>query len=318
VNGARTGRAALVALGLLLLAGALAGGAHWVARREWRASEPTPPVPAEAGTGAVLLRELVSREAGLRHGLSPWEATSRIRDWAHANTDIATAHYLLDEEPAFQYYRRDAPEIFAAFFEDRGGVWCGGAAHALQQLYRLFGFRASTVDFGAPGVFTHVVTLVTVRVGGVERVVVQDPHLNLTYVRQSRQPYDYFDLLGTLAAGEHEAVHPVRGRRTDREVLVHPQDDEAGFLHTVDFRDRPLRTLPNGVRKYRSRLSPGTVETAFGPRVRAFLSAQGRPADMAYLLLYPLGGSDPSVIEAARSVVQQRPVGSPASSPGGR
>ncbi len=142
----------LKSVAIPLVAGLLAYGGYWWGTHgeEQALVPPTGPRPAvvrpDLVVSSTVLKELVSREMSLgTPGLTDWEIVNRIRDWAHANIDVATKSYLLDEDASFRFYGRTAPEIFAAFFQDRGGVQCGGAAHALMELYGLFGFEARTI-----------------------------------------------------------------------------------------------------------------------------------------------------------------------------
>jgi hypothetical protein len=81
---------------------------------------------------------------------------------------------------------------------------------------------------------------------------------------------------------------------------VHPKDAAFPFDHVVDPSARPLRVLDNGVKKYRSRLSLERVERQFGERIGTFLQKEGHPGNMLYLYLYPLAGSDQSLVDAAK------------------
>jgi hypothetical protein len=286
---------------------ALTVGAYWrgieSGRAEWRfaAARRGADVRVYRDTSSALLRELVTRDMSLREpGLTDWETVNRLRDWSARNLDLATESLLLDRDPSFEFYNRSAGEIFAAFFQDRGGVWCGGSAYALMEVYRLFGFQASFLDYGEPSALTHVVTLVKIRHDGVEKTVVQDPTFNIAYAAQGGVPLDLMELLGMLMRHQHERVRLVRGGRAGGEVLVHPNDGAFPFDHVVDPDSRLLRVLGNGVKKYQSQLSLERVERQFGERIRSALRKRGHPGNMLYLFLYPLAGSDQALVDAAK------------------
>lgn len=297
----------IVRIALLACAiAALIGGAHlWGIERgrsEWRlaAAQRGADLRVYRDTSSALLTELVVKELSLREpGLTEWEVVNRLRDWSHANTTVATENALLDKDTRFGFFNRSAGEIFAAFFQDRGGVWCGGSAYALMELYRLFGFQASSLDYGRSGVMTHVVTLVKIRHGGTEKTVVQDPTFNLGYVAEDGTPFDYLDLLKVLVRHQHHRVHIVMGNRGGGNALVHPRDAAFPFDHVIDA-DTPPAVLANGVKKYRSRLSLERFERQFGEPIRRFLRNEGHPGHMLYLHLYPLAGSDRDLVEAAK------------------
>lgn len=298
---------------LLISAGLLYGGA-WLGSRGHTqdpgaaaANAPTRLFRWDRETSATLLKELIAREASLgRPGLTQWDTVNRIREWAHANIDLATPSSLLDQDPSFNFFNKSTPEIFAAFFNDRGGVWCGGAAYALMELYKLFGFRASLIDFGKPDVMTHVVTLVTIDFGGRPRTVIQDATLNLTYVTRDARPYDYLQLLAALMHHQHRKIRILPGGGGGGDALVDPRDADFPFDHVVDFSAPPTQVLQNGIKKYRSRLSWRSFERKFGPRIRSFLREEGHPEDLLYLFLYPLAGSDPSVLGEARRLTRRQ------------
>ena len=263
-------------------------------------------IRSDPETASALLKELITREMALRRdGLSEFEKVNRIRDWAHANIDISTRSYLLDQNKAFKFYTKGTPEIFTAFLTDQGGVWCGGTAYVLMELYKLFGFRASTIDFGKADVMTHVVTLVEITFEGGKKTVVQDATLNVTYVTDGGHPYDYFEMLSTLLRYEHQRVHVVPGHRRGGDVLVDPNDTDLPSDYVVDFEMQPLRVLSNGIRKYPSRLTMRSFERQFGEIIRSFLRKEGYPGDLLYLFLYPSGGSDPAILNLAQQLIRR-------------
>lgn len=293
-----------------LLAAGLVGVGYW-----WGSGAAGPPpaspsrppgVRPDLRVSASLLREMVTREAALAvPGLGDWERVNRLRDWAAAHSDLATKHALLDEDRSFGFYGRSAPEIFDAFFQDRGGVWCGGAAQALKMLYALFGFQADLIDYGRPGVMTHVVALVRITHRGTPMMVVEDPTFNLAYATAGGAPLDYFELLRILGRREHRMVRFRHGDRRERDVLLHPDDDRAAYPHLIDAGQRPKRILDNGVRKYASRLTLAGFERTFGGRIRAFLRGEGHPAHLLYLHLYPLKGTDQGILDEARRLTRR-------------
>jgi len=300
-------RRALLGVLLLLVASSLSWrGGGWGAS----AAEPGPrAVPARPTGRAVsreALKELVAREMSLQApGLTEWEVVNRIRDWGYANIDLATAHALLDRVEPFDFLQKDVGEIFTAFFQDRGGVWCGGAAYALAELYRLFGYRASIIDFGHPDVLTHVVTLVRITHRGKRETVVQDPTFNIAYAKRDGSPLDYFDLLRLLLRRQHQNVRMLQGQRREKDLLVHPLDRGLPIPYLHRQNPRPLRVLPDGVKKYRARVSLRDFEAPLRGEIRAFLRKEGHPAHSLYLYLYPIKGTDPAIVEAARRLTGQ-------------
>ncbi|HSB82309.1 MAG TPA: hypothetical protein VLM91_26330 [Candidatus Methylomirabilis sp.] len=302
-------RLALLVIAVMLISAGLIYGAYWRGiergKSDWRfiASRHGTNLPLYRDTSSALLRELITRESSLRgEGLTDWEIVNRLREWAHANILVSTPSNLLDQDKSFEFYNRNAGEIFAAFFRDRGGVWCGGAAYALMEVYGLFGFQASMIDYGKPGVMTHVVTLVKIKYDGMEKMVIQDPTLNVTYATRDDAPYDYFQLLTVLMRHQHERIRILPGIHGTGNVLVAPGDERFAVDYAVEAGSQPIQMLQNGVRKYRSKLSFESFERRFGEGIRVFLRKERHPGKTLYLLLYPLAGSDPSVVERAQQL----------------
>jgi hypothetical protein len=286
----------LVAVALAALGGGWSAGAAEPGHQALPARQAGQPVSREA------LKELVTQEMSLQHpGLSSWTVVNRLRDWGYANIDLATPHALLERNASFDFRHMGAAEFFTAFFQDRGGVWCGGAAYALAELYRLFGYRASIVDYGHPDVLTHVVTLVRIDDNGTRRTVVQDPTFNVAYAAREGTPLDYLDLLTALKEGQRQAVRLLQGRFKEKEILVHPRD---AHLPVPYVRGKPgrhlVRVLPNGMKKYRAQVSLEAFAAPLRKKIGRFLAQEGYPADMLYLFLFPLKGTDPAIVEAAR------------------
>lgn len=273
--------------------------------------EPPPPPPRPAAVrpdlrvSGAILRELIAREMSLDSpDRTAWETVNRIRDWAAGSIDFATESYLLDRDTSFRFQGRSAPEIFEAFFQDRGGVLCDGAAFALMELYTLFGFQASTLDHGQREVMTHVVTLVTISVLGKSMTVVQDPTFNLSYATRSGAPVDYFEMLTALGRHEHRQIRFHYGSRRTRDVLVHPKDEGSASAFRLDRGQRPVRLLENGVKKYALRFTSEAFDRAYGAKIRAFLRGKGYPGHLLYLHRFPVGGSDQGILERARRLTQ--------------
>jgi hypothetical protein len=191
----------------------------------------------------------------------------------------------------------DAPELFSAFRNDRGGVLCGGTAYAFMRLCRHYGYDALTLDFGAPGVATHVVTLARLSQGGHDVWSLQDPTYDVTYVHRDGSPFDYLDLLRALRDRKGGEVLVEKGLGRSREFIVAPGD--AASLLTKLSTDSSIELLegrmPDGGLKYRRRYSIDGFNEIDGSSIAAFLTREGHPAEAIYLLLHPIrisGGWD--------------------------
>src|SRR5581483_3611158 len=89
-----------------------------------------------------LVERILRDEPRVAAAATDWELTSALRAWAYRNirrqSDYPT---LLCQRPDFNYYARDAADLFEAFEQDRGGVLGGGCGQALLRLYEAFGFE---------------------------------------------------------------------------------------------------------------------------------------------------------------------------------
>ncbi|MDH1109241.1 acyltransferase [Pseudomonas otitidis] len=70
-------------------------------------------------------------------------------------------------------------QILSESFEaKRNGASCGGFAVFQARLLRMFGYEAFTMDFGMPGTFTHVTTVVAIGSEDAKRFYIFDPTFN--------------------------------------------------------------------------------------------------------------------------------------------
>lgn len=241
--------------------------------------------------GEALLKELIARDRPqLRDPeLDDWTKVSVLRDWAYETIDWGSGATLINGQVASEFFQRSAPAAFAVFLQDRAGTFCGGAAYALKELYRLYGFDAYMVDIGNPQVMTHTVTLVRLQHGGREIVSVQDPTFNLTYLDSDGLPYDYFQLLADLRHHRHEDVLLEEGPAKVRELIVEKIPDFAGYLHMLVEDLDAIPRLPDGRYKAGLRLTLSGFDAVFSERIGAYLASRGRPPQTIYLYLDLLG-----------------------------
>jgi len=253
-----------------------------------RSIEPPRPVDVE-GVSRLFLRRLIAKDQPLlaTTTLDEWTRLTLLRRWAYENTDWSTAGANLDDDRANGFYEMGAPEVFSAFRNDRGGVLCGGTSYAFMRLCRLYGYDALTLDFGAPDVSTHVVTLVRLSQGGHDVWSVQDPTYDVTYVHRGGAPFDYLALLRALRDHQDGEVFVENGQGRSREYIVAPGDVESTLPVDESFETLVSR-LPDGALKYRRRYSIDEFNDIDGTRTAAFLRRQGYPAKALYLFLYPI------------------------------
>jgi hypothetical protein len=247
----------------------------------------------------------------LHSGLSEWGKVILLRQWAYSHIDTSTKSCLIDQDRGFAFYSKDAQELFQAFAEDRGGVWCYGAAFSLARLYGVYGLDAYVCDMGNPEVMTHAVTLVRIRHGGRTILSVQDPTFDLTYVDAADEPVDYFDLLNVLRRNESGAVKALVGSAPSPDCIVAPQDDPYHGTLWNPYRnpgDRPKKVLAGGRQVFQSRLSLDRFAVMNGAAIKTFLVKEGHPPELIYLYLYPItiqwGSEAASLQDRAKAAVR--------------
>ncbi|WP_083265753.1 MULTISPECIES: acyltransferase family protein [Pseudomonadaceae] len=88
---------------------------------------------------------------------------------------------VIESEEALHAVMSGLPlgQILTESFEaKRNGASCGGFAVFQARLLKMFGYEAFTMDFGIPGTFTHVTTVVAVGPADAKRFYIFDPTFN--------------------------------------------------------------------------------------------------------------------------------------------
>ena len=221
-----------------------------------------------------------------------WETVKILRQFTYQRINEAYDESVcLDQDPAFGLPHRTATEIFQAFMQDKGGVWCGGAAKTYYKLCREYGFKCHMINLGyLSGGLSHVTTVVEINRKGAGMLVIQDPYLNTCYMDLSGEPMDYFEFLTKLKNRGHESIAAEVNEQQTRYYLV-PSAHEDEVACTWHFRRNdqtptPVARLANGNLKYVVRPSGGLLlDTNQG--LQRFLADRGHPADILYFFLYP-------------------------------
>ncbi len=220
-------------------------------------------------------------------GMSDFDRVSLLRQWAARTTNWSNKEGLFDRPSTtnpyaggFNFYSQDAPTIYAAFMDDKGGVWCSGTAYALVRLYELFGYRAFRIGIGVPDSdATHAITLVEIEhgAGGRKILSVQDAYFDLTYVHADGRPMDYFEVLDLL-----------------RE---HGDGDVAVVSSSIPM-TRDLLYFENGyVKKVEGLYSLADFEEQFRTELNSFYEEGGFPQNMMYIHLSVLSVKDLREVE---------------------
>lgn len=280
---------------------------------ELRQRQECPRCSPEHQKARLALQRRVYREYPqlLDETLDDFARVTLIRQWAWSHIRGGSPANLLDAHA--RWYELDAASIFRLFAEDRGGVYCGGSALALQRLYEVFGYRAWSVNNGDANTSeSHVFTLVKIRVGHENVICLQDPLFNTTHVDATTGlPVDYFDLLRRLARHDHESFRVIesdhRNIPTTPAWIVAAKDINGrsarqvydDFLRLIIDCDCRVERLADGSLKFigartLSRFAlwcqiPGNKASAY----LEWALKQGHPEELSYIYLYPLGVSGP-------------------------
>jgi hypothetical protein len=222
--------------------------------------------------------------------ISDYDKANILRQWSYEHTKASSKHNLLELDESFGFYIKNTEELFTAFSEYNGGVWCGGSAYVLSKLYQSYGYKAYTVDSGEVGVLTHVVTIVEIDYDGRKILSVQDPTFNITYENSSGIPYDYFELLKTLKKHNHKNITINQGNGSAPDFILDPRDDCNDYAQYISSSDKPFVKLTGERLVYKSRLTLARFDDKYknGSIVNEFLLKEGHPPKTLYLFLYPL------------------------------
>jgi len=247
----------------------------------------------------TLLRAWIAQEYPrmAEPGLTDWERVGMLRAFTHRNMDWASPGALLEADRSFHIQTASAPELFALFRTNRGGVKCGGAAVTLRKLYELYGYQAVTLDTGFPGTrATHVVVVVKIKNGDNTILSVQDPTFNRSYTLEGNRPADVIEIMDALINGEQPVLQPTKEDVAVIDVIVAPQDAQdtrvMGELG-LDSTDAS-RPLPDGRLLFRQARPPRLFLDSHASRV---LIEHGLPPRLEQLLTRPLhisGSADPA------------------------
>lgn len=267
-------------IGIVLAVGAVGTGGKLLERLQSIRTESRP---------ALVLKGLIEKDLPkiAMAGLDGVARVGLLRQWAYENTDWSTPGANLDDDPTTGFYEVDAPELFRAFRNDRGGVNCGGTAYAFMRLCQMYDYFALTVDMGIPGRATHVVTLVRLADRGRDVWSVQDATFDVSYVHRDGAAFDYLDLLRALRDRQSDRIHVEKGDGRSREVIVAP-DDAGGMSDALRERMHLVGSRPEGALKYRRGYSLAEFNEARRSSVAESLRRDGLPGDPTYLFLYPI------------------------------
>ncbi|MCP4372166.1 MAG: hypothetical protein GY797_29220 [Deltaproteobacteria bacterium] len=224
--------------------------------------------------------------------IDDWSKVNFLRRWTYRHIDNSSQTCLLDgnETLRAEFRSKSTPELYEAFFQDQGGVFCGGKAYALAKLYQLYGFDAYTVNMGDTSVFTHVTTIVKIDYKGTDIFTVQDAHYNVTYVDSTGKPYDYFELLKNLQNHQHALVEIMSGSQDDwTDFIFYPKENPNWTFYGEPLNQESCQEIAAERVKCKVQLSLDLFERNFSriPLIKEVLVKNGHPPESLYIFLYP-------------------------------
>jgi hypothetical protein len=151
----------------------------------------------------TLIQYIVAGNDKSFANLSDMEKLNYIRDWAIRNLPIAKSLSPVFELPAAQFLVKNLLR--------ECGVWCGGSAHLLAELYRSFGFDAVSVDFGVAGTSAiHVMTAVKVPFNENFSIFLYDGYIGLEFIAADGNYADLLAMTKTLMTDRQDHGYTVR------------------------------------------------------------------------------------------------------------
>jgi len=206
-----------------------------------------------------------------------WSKVNALRQWAYEHVPCGSSSLLLDHDTL------TTAQLFKAILANRGVVWCGGTARALQLLSSAFGLTAYSLNLGTEVLDSHTVTLIRIRHNGRYQLVVQDAYYNLSYVDETGQPIGFFALLDLVLKGRHGEITGLRAEGL-KPFLIAPGDGWAEITGRP-----PVGLLPGGIEKHYFNSTFDYFRRNGGTRIPEQLELMGFPPDPIYLFLFPAG-----------------------------
>ncbi len=152
-------------------------------------------------------RELTRLKRQLNAAPSDFEKTTFLRQYVGGLIDLGlpddrTRH--LYQSVSFENF--DTAELYPKFRGHSLSAECGITTFFYIKLLQAFGFKAYQYSFGFTeqpyARFIHSVVLVNIDFRGTQRLIIQDPYLDLTYRDPQGAPIDFFDFLAALKSKE--------------------------------------------------------------------------------------------------------------------
>ena len=197
------------------------------------------------------------------------------------------------------YWKSSASENLSAMAADQYGVYCGGTAWILLEIFEEFGFDAFTFNFGSrsDSPTSHVVTLVRVN----SSIFAYDAYLNLTYTQQDGKPLDFRDLIQFVYQKEFYKINTL-SMPISRFILTEKSSDwksdlqsswliNSSELEASNFSQCSINQKNVSCPTYNINYEIPFKKLAEGIRINEFLRENNLEENVLNLFLFPKGMS---------------------------
>ncbi|UBF24114.1 hypothetical protein K9N68_20600 [Kovacikia minuta CCNUW1] len=305
--------------GVVLLLAILAGCTSNANTPLVQKSSDSAPEKASLTSDRLSINQLVSSQYPeiKNPQISDWQKANILRRWAYKNIVNSTASCTLEKVLKPDFYKKTTAELYTAFKQDKGGVWCGGASIFSEKLYRDYGFNVYTVNMGKSGYLTHVVNLVEIQDKGQKKLVIEDASYNVTYTDLDGSPLDYFTFLKLLSQRKDNQIKTVKDNDGKRTLMLCKGDPfNIATLEFMKQKSSACVEVPNVGTKCNRRvvLEDLTRDHPLSSKTKQFLAKAGYKPDILYLYLYPflinseIAGLRKDLLDRAQAVIKSNTV----------
>jgi len=221
-----------------------------------------------------------------------------IRQWASGFIRWATRDFLLKHEP---WPATPLADIIQDFEDDKGGVWCGGAATFLNKIYEIFGVKSAGFDFGINDPrknFSHLANCVLCIFQKKEIFCYQDCYFNIGLSTRDEKPLDLRLLIPLVQSGKVSEIIIQEGELPIEKYAIFSEKECSGYTNFLFgekykkvekiFQDGRFKVK---VRFYGTEFLNFMLYAANGTPFREKLRSEKLPVDIRSLFCFPRGFS---------------------------
>lgn len=181
--------------------------------------------------------------------------TSRLREYTYLNSPWSSNSLNVKEE----IWKKNSFQILDFVNKNIRGLDCSGISTVLMKTYAEKGYESYAYHSGKlSGAFTHVITLVKIRHKGEDRLIIQDPTYNITYIDQKGDPIDFFVFLSLLKRKEYEKFSILHNKDLYHTYFCSSNDD-ANHLCNPKADGRDIRIINPNVWSFKEKAYVSTL-----------------------------------------------------------